>query len=263
MSKTQPAFDPASAVEHVNAEPNAEQHVQPNGNSPSEGQPSATPEVKPDAIPEGSSPEKVGQPNNDDMNREIDSRVSKGVEKANDSVQKLLDIVSMRPENIEAIKESQPELFEELQKRFPGKFDVEVEAPEDARKSKQVRAAEMLLKLAGKQTIDKWAEKHGISPEDLSVRQKDLLADADTLQVMTGDFESAVEMAGQIHFPHIKSPGMNNQKVTQIAGQTAKTSHHNPMNDDGFDDEDRTVMRQHGLNETDYKEAIGGFQLPV
>ena len=263
MSKTQKGFDPANTVEHVNAEEDSEQHEQSKGNPQEEGQPSEKQAEEADAIVEGSQKEKSGQSDDDEVNREIDSRVQKGVEQANGTVQKLLDIVSTNPENIEAIKESQPELFEELQKRFPGKFDMKVETQEEKQKSKQVRAAEMLLELAGKQTIQKWANEKGITPEDLAVREKKMLEDADVLQAMTKDYAEAIDLAGQMNFPHLKSDGVNTSKVNEVAGQSAKTNHHNPMKADDFDDTDRTVMRQHGLKEADYKEAIDGFQLPV
>lgn len=245
-------------ISNIKVEENEEQEVSQETvkDSPSEGNPVNEEVSQGDDIVKDST--SVGQP---DVNKEsIQSAISQANEK---TMKNLEEVVAMLPvEKLAELEESNPHLFNKLKQRIPEVLEnKETYVPSDNKADKLEALLETILEAQEQSQIETWRESNKITKEDYLKRKQEFEETAKTLLELDkiSDFDQALRLAGEIHFPHLVSTPVDISKLNKIQGQSVNTSNMAPSLTGGeFSDEDYSIMKRNSMTEDEYKAAMKG-----
>jgi len=208
----------------------------------------------------------AGQPDN--SNDEMQSAISKAVSGATEKHMKVLEEVvrKLPKEELAELEENNPQLFKKLKNSIPEVFVVEEEKTQPKDKAERLeKLLEAIVTAQEASSFEKWRMENEIEIGDYEKKKQEFEETAKTLFELDkiSDWDQALRLASDIHFPHLSGKPVDTEKLAKMQGQRVSASNMAPASRSAeFSDEDFAIMRREGVTEDQYREAIRGEILP-
>jgi hypothetical protein len=196
-----------------------------------------------------------------------DKKVAAAISKANAKTQSELEAIAKlmqgKPELLEKLKNENEKLFNKLQKRLPDVFREPEEVQAEEKVGKLTKMLESVLRSEEDRELDLWRESNSLTKADFSSRQEELREYAITLvdEGLVPNWRRALDVAGQIVFPHLSGKPVNREKLSSMKGQGASTGKTTPKGS-GYSAEEMRIMKDNSLTEEEYESFQKGSLLP-
>ena len=251
-------------VDNITVAPPEKEVVLDVKDSPKEGNPS-----KEELIPSGGDivkdSDETGQP---DTSEDVQAAISKAVSGATEKHMKILEEVvrKLPKEELMELEERNPQLFNKLKNSIPEVFvEEEISAQPGNKAERLEKLIEAMVHSQEQAAFNEWRDNNAIGVEDYNKKSQEFEETAKTLfelETIT-DWNQALKLAGEIHFPHLSGKPVDTEKLARIQGQRVSVSSMAPSSRGGeFTEEDYTIMRREGVTEAQYREALSGEILP-
>lgn len=210
---------------------------------------------------EGSSEEGTPEISEEEKQRRtIDAQVSKAVAKNDEGLKAMLSLLKDSPEKIAELKESNPEVYERLEKRFPDDIKQPTIETNTVNEIGLADVVKNLLDNQEKTDMKVWAKENKVSDADLLAREDNLKQTAKILvrEGLAKDFPSALLKAGPMVFPSTYSSGVDEEGIKKLEVQGAGGSNRVPSPGTSLSDIDKASIVMTGVTEEEYERYQNG-----
>lgn len=202
-----------------------------------------------------------GQP--DDQKKDVASAISKANAKTQAELETIAKLMQGKPELQEKLKEENEKLYNKLTQRMPDIFKPVEEVKAEEKASNLSKMLESLINSQEEKEMEAWRESNKLTKADFDTRKEDFRNYAITLvdEGMVKNWKQALDIAGQITFPHLAGSPVDEGKLNKISGQTVSTGKSTPEKS-GYTSEELQIMKDNDLSEEEYETIQKGNVLP-
>lgn len=187
--------------------------------------------------------------------------ITEANKKTQQELETVVGLLKGNKEKLDALKASNPKLFDKLISRVPDLYGPEARKEED--KDKFHVLLETVLTQQEESDYDEFRDASGIAEADFAQRREKLKETARILydEGLVKDWKRAIRDAGKIVFPHLVSTPVDTDKLKKIKGQKVSVSGGAPSPSSEMDDDDKAIMSREGVTKEQYSKMVKGDEI--